>query len=97
MVDLVSGQVQLAFPAPATIGPFLDSGKLRPLAVTTARRSKLFPQLPTIAEAGVPGYVSFSWYGFVVAARTPQNIIVRLNRELVHVLNMPDTGDALLS
>ena len=96
MVDLVAGQTQLAFASPPSAMPFINSGKLRALAVSTARRSKIFPQLQTISEAGVPGYESHSWYGFVAPAKTPQSIIVRLNKELVQILNMPDTGEALL-
>jgi tripartite-type tricarboxylate transporter receptor subunit TctC len=96
MVDLMAGQVQLIFASSASAGPNINSGRLRALAVTTVRRSKLFPDLPSIAEAGVPGYEAHSWYGFVVAAKTPQRIIDRLNREFVQILNRPDTGEALL-
>ena len=96
MVDLVAGQTQLGFASPASAAPFLKSGKLRALAVGTARRMKAFPQLPTIAEAGVPGYESHSWYGFVVPAQTPQPVVMRLNKELTQILNMPDTSDVLL-
>ncbi len=96
MVDLLAGQVQLAFASTPTAAPGIRSRRLRALAVTTARRSKLFPDLPTIAEAGVPGYEAHSWYGFVVPAKTPQSIVARLNREIVQILNRPDTGEALL-
>jgi tripartite-type tricarboxylate transporter receptor subunit TctC len=96
IVDLMAGHTQLAFPAPATAGSFIDQGKLRALAVGTARRSKIYPQLPTISEAGVPGYESHSWYGFVAPAKTPQAIIVRLNKELVQILNQPDASETLL-
>ena len=96
MVDLVAGQVQLAFASSPTAVTSVNAGRLRALAVTTARRSKIFPDLPTIAEAGVPGYEAHSWYGFVVPAKTPQSIIARLNKEIVQILNMPDTGEALL-
>jgi tripartite-type tricarboxylate transporter receptor subunit TctC len=65
--------------------------------VGSARRSKQFPQLPTIAEAGVPGYESQAWYGFVVPTNTPQPIVSRLNQELVRILNMPDVSQALLA
>jgi tripartite-type tricarboxylate transporter receptor subunit TctC len=96
MVDLLSGQVQLVFASSPTAVSPINAGRLRALAVTTARRSKLFPELPTIAEAGVPGYEAHSWYGFVVAAKTPQNIISRLNKEIVQILNRADTSEALL-
>lgn len=96
MVDLVAGQVQLAFASSATAMPNINSGRLRALAVTTAGRSKIFPDLRTISEAGVPGYEAHSWYGFVVPAKTPQDIISRLNREFVQILNGAEAGGALL-
>lgn len=67
MIDLVTGQTQLGFASQPGAAGFIKDGRLRALAVTTAHRSKLFPQLPTIAEAGVPGYESHAWCGFVAA------------------------------
>ena len=95
MLDLLTGQVQLAFASSPTAASSIRSGRLRALAVTTARRSKLFPDLPTIAEAGVPNYEAHSWYGFVVPAKTPQSVVASLNREIVQILNRPDSGEAL--
>ena len=96
VVDLVAGQVQVAFASTPSAAPHINSGRLRALAVTTARRSKLFPDLPPIAESGVPGYEAHSWYGFVVAAKTPQPIIARLNKEISQILSRPETGEAVL-
>ena len=96
MVDLVAGQVQLGFASTPTALPHIGSGRLRALAVSTAQRSKLLPDLPTVAEAGVPGYEAHSWYGFVVAAKTPQAIVARLNKEIVQILNRPEAGESLL-
>ncbi len=96
MVDLLAGQVQLSFASSPTAVTHVNAGKLRALAVTTAQRSTLFPDLPPIAEAGVPGYEAHSWYGFVVPSKTPQSIIARLNKEIVQILNRPETGEALL-
>ena len=96
MVDLVAGQTQLGFASPPSAAAFIRDGKLRALAVSTARRSKLFPQLPTIAEAGVPGYESHAWYGFVVPSKTPEPIVSRLNQEIVRILHAPDVTQALL-
>jgi len=95
MVDLIAGQVQLAFASTPTATPNIGSGRLRALAVSTARRSKLMPELPTVAEAGVPGFEANSWYGFVVPAKTPQAVVARLNKEIVHIINRPDSVEAL--
>jgi tripartite-type tricarboxylate transporter receptor subunit TctC len=97
MVDLVAGQTQLGFASQPSSAGFIRNGKLRALAVTTARRSKLLPELPTIAEAGVPGYESHAWYGFVAPARTPRPVVSRLNQELARILQLPDVGQALLA
>lgn len=97
IVNLMSGEVQMAFASPASVTANISAGRLRALVVGTAARSKLYPQLPTIAEAGVPGYESKSWYGFVVAAKTPQVIVARLNREIVQVLSRPDVVEAMLT
>ena len=95
MVDLIAGQVQFSFSSAPTAMPNMTSGRLRALAVTTAKRSKILPALPTIAEAGVPGYDAHTWYGFVVTGKTPQPIVARLNKEIVQILNRPDAVDTL--
>ena len=82
MIGLVAGQTQLGFASQPSAARFIKDGMLRALAVTTARRSKLLPHLPRIAEAGVPGYESHAWYGFVVPARTPQPVVARFNQDL---------------
>jgi tripartite-type tricarboxylate transporter receptor subunit TctC len=96
MIDLVAGNVQLMFASIPSVGANVGSGRLRALAVSTPQRSKLFPAVPTIAESGLPGFEARSWYGFVVAARTPQAIVARLNRDLVQILERPEVSDALL-
>jgi tripartite-type tricarboxylate transporter receptor subunit TctC len=95
VIDLVAGQTQLTFSAPATCHTFITQGKVRLLGVGTAKRMKIFPDTPTIAEAGVPGYEQYSWYGFVAPAKTPAAIISRLNRELVQILAMADASEPL--
>jgi tripartite-type tricarboxylate transporter receptor subunit TctC len=97
MIDLVAGQTQIGFASQPSSAAFIKDGRLRALAVTSAHRSKLFPQLPTIAEAGVPGYESQAWYGFVVPAKTPQPVVTRLNQELTRILHAPDVIQALLA
>jgi tripartite-type tricarboxylate transporter receptor subunit TctC len=97
MIDLVAGQTQIGFASQPSSAAFIRDGRLRALAVTTAHRSKLFPQLPTIAEAGVPGYESHAWYGFVVPAKTPLPIVSRLNQEITRILHAPDVSQAILA
>lgn len=97
MVDLVAGQTQLGFASQPSSAGFIRDGKLRALAVSTGRRSKLLPELPTIAEAGVAGYESHAWYGFVVPAKTPQPVVSRLSQEITRILNLRDTSQALLA
>ena len=83
MTDLLGGQVTMMFETiPAAIAQ-VKSGKLRPLGVTGAKRSPLFPDVPTIAESGLPGFEVQSWYGLVAPAATPAEIVARLNAESV--------------
>jgi tripartite-type tricarboxylate transporter receptor subunit TctC len=80
MTDLIGGQIQVMFTTVASCAALVDAGKLRALAVTSAERSPAFPQLPTVSEAGVPGYDAQSWYGLFAPAGTPPEIIARLNK-----------------
>ena len=81
LTDLIGGRVQVIISTMASALPHMKSGKLRPLAVTTAQRSSFFPQVPTMNEGGVKGYEFSTWYGLLVPARTPKPIIDRLNAE----------------
>ena len=81
LTDLVGGRLELIISTMASALPQIKAGKLRPLAVTTARRSSFFPEVPTMHEAGVKGYEFSTWYGLLVPAGTPQAIVDRLNRE----------------
>jgi tripartite-type tricarboxylate transporter receptor subunit TctC len=90
LIDLLSGQMQLMFATmPAAMG-HVKSGKLRPVAVTTDRRSQTMPELPTIAEAGVKGYEASTWYGLLAPAGTPASIVTKLHDETVRALKAPD-------
>jgi tripartite-type tricarboxylate transporter receptor subunit TctC len=93
MVDLVSGQVGVMTATALTSIPHIRVGRLRALGVTGARRTAAAPDVPTIAEAGVPGYEAVQWYGMVAPATTPREIITRLNREMVSILQMPDVKE----
>jgi tripartite-type tricarboxylate transporter receptor subunit TctC len=93
MTDLLSGQVHMTFSPPSVMLPQLKSARLRGLAVTSAKRSALAPDLPTLAEAGVPGYESTGWYGVLGPARAPPAIITRLNRELTQAIADKDVRE----
>ncbi len=97
LVDVIAGHNQLMFATALSVQPFIKSGRLRALAVTPAKRSRLFPELPTIAEAGVPGFEATTWHGVLVAAGTPAPIVTRLNAELNRALQMPDVRGRLTS
>lgn len=94
MVDLLSGHVDLIFDSLSTALPPVKAGRLRALAVTGARRIELMPELPTVSEAGVPGYEVSAWFAILAPAHTPRDVIVRLNGELNKVLQMPDIRKA---
>jgi tripartite-type tricarboxylate transporter receptor subunit TctC len=93
--DLLGGQVQVMFAVAASVAPHVKSGKLRGLAVTTARPSPAFPELPTIAAAGVPGYESVQFSGLFAPARTPRPIINLLNAEIRRTLLAPESKGRL--
>jgi tripartite-type tricarboxylate transporter receptor subunit TctC len=80
ITDLLSGQIQVMFTTVASAASLIAAGQLRALAVTSVERSPAFPELPTVAEAGVPGYAAESWYGLFAPAKTPQDVIDRLNK-----------------
>ncbi|MDH4150985.1 MAG: tripartite tricarboxylate transporter substrate binding protein [Betaproteobacteria bacterium] len=95
IVDLVAGNINLIFATAASSVPHINTGRIRALAVTTAKRSGLVPDLPTISEAGLKGFEANNWYGVLVPAKTPRNIIDRLNKEIVAVLALPDVKELL--
>jgi tripartite-type tricarboxylate transporter receptor subunit TctC len=87
--DLLAGNVQMTFPGMPTVVPYIKSGRLKALAVTSLKRSPAFPQLPTIAET-LPGYEVISWYGIMGPARLPRSVVDRLNASIVKALSLPD-------
>jgi len=90
LAALMGGEVNVLFSEMIAVTPQLKSGKLRPLAVTTAARSAFVPDLPTIGEAGLAGYDVYVWYGLLAPAGTPKAVIARLNAEVVAALNDAD-------
>jgi tripartite-type tricarboxylate transporter receptor subunit TctC len=97
MSDLVGGQVNLIFATTASSIPHLKSGRIKGIAVTTAKRSALLPDLPTISESGLAGFDANNWYGLVVPAKTPRAIIDQLNAEVTKILAMPDVKTILFN
>jgi tripartite-type tricarboxylate transporter receptor subunit TctC len=95
LTDLIGGRVQLMFATSASVLPHIKAGRLRALAVTSARRSASIPELPTVAEAGVPGFEAITWHGVVVPAATPAALVERLNRDIVAVLRQPELRERL--
>jgi tripartite-type tricarboxylate transporter receptor subunit TctC len=97
LTDVIAGQAQLMFATSASVIPYIKAGRLRALAVTTTQRSLALPDLPTVAEAGVPGFEAITWHGVVVPSATPAPLVARLNRDIVHILRMPDLRERLES
>jgi tripartite-type tricarboxylate transporter receptor subunit TctC len=95
MLALITGETQLSFPNSAAATPFVKSGRIRALAVTTAVPSALAPGLPTMAASGLPGYESRAVLGMFAPARTPVALIEQLNAEINRVLNLPDVKQQL--
>jgi tripartite-type tricarboxylate transporter receptor subunit TctC len=96
IIEVVGGHVQMLAASIAVLQPYAKGGKLRGLAVTTAKRSTLAPEYPTIAESGLKGYDTTSWQGIVVPAATPRDVVQKLNAETVYVLNQPAARDQFL-
>ena len=90
MTDVIAGQIQMLFGTILLTGPHVKAGRLRVLAVTTAQRWPGTPELPTMQEAGVPGFEITQWYGLIIAAKTPPPIIAKLNKEIARILHQQD-------
>jgi tripartite-type tricarboxylate transporter receptor subunit TctC len=88
--DLFSGRIALYVSPLQPLPAWIRAGRVKPIGITRAQRSSVFPDVPTIAESGVPGYDVTNWYGVVAPAKTPAAIIARLNSELTRILRMPD-------
>ena len=96
VADLIGGQVSMMYDTVASCLPHVKSGKLRPLAVATAKRSSALPDVPTIAESALPGFEVTTWFGALAPAKTPPEIVAKLNAEMVKILAMPDVRKRLL-
>jgi tripartite-type tricarboxylate transporter receptor subunit TctC len=94
---ILSGEVQVMFAAGATGAPHINAGRLRGLAVTTAQPTRLFPNLPTVAAEGLPGYENVGTQGLFAPARTPAAVIQKLNAEVVKILNRPEVKERFVN
>ena len=90
ITDVIAGQISLSITGLPPLYPLVQTGRLRALAIGSAKRIALMPELPTIAEAGVPGYESSTWFGPLAPAKTPREVIVKLNAELMKILQRSD-------
>jgi tripartite-type tricarboxylate transporter receptor subunit TctC len=87
--DLIAGQIQMIFQTSPEAMPLIRANQAKPIAVTTAKRLASLPDIPTVAEAGVPGYKSTGWLAVAAPAGTPAPIVERLNAELIKIIRMP--------
>jgi tripartite-type tricarboxylate transporter receptor subunit TctC len=97
IVDLLAGNIHLIFATGASSIAHIKAGKIRPLGVTTLKRSALVPDVPTIAESGLPGFEANNWNAFMVAAGTPRALVTRLNKDLTAALSAPDIKEFLFN
>ncbi|HEV7821575.1 MAG TPA: tripartite tricarboxylate transporter substrate binding protein [Burkholderiales bacterium] len=97
LTELIAGQVQALFSIALVAMPQVKAGKIRALAISSARRSAIVPELPTVAETGFAGFECVGWFGWIAPARVPAEIVARLNREIIRVLNMPEMHERLLA
>ena len=97
ITDLISGQVSLAFGTAVAFLPHVQKGSLKALAVTSAKPSPIAPGLPTVAQSGLPEFEALQWFGILMPARTPKEIVDRMNREIVAILRMPDIRERFQS
>ena len=97
MPDMLAGNVQLAFDSMLSSVPYIGSGRLRPLGVSALKRAGVLPQVPTLSEAGLEGFEAGSWYGFLAPAKTPRDIVARLNEEILKALKLPEVQERLAS
>ena len=95
ITDLLGGSIDFMFPDPSSAAGPIQGGQLKLLGVASAQRLNQYPNVPTIAESGVPGYQMSTWYGAVIQAKTPREIVVKLNQEMIKALALPDIKERM--
>jgi len=93
--DVAGGQTDIAYSSLASVIPLIKAGRLQPLGITTEQRAAILPDVPTIAESGVPGFEASGWYGLLAPAGTPQDVVLKLNQAISQTLNQPDVQNKL--
>jgi tripartite-type tricarboxylate transporter receptor subunit TctC len=96
LTEVIAGQVQALFSIALVAMPQVKAGKIRALAITSAQRSAVVPELPTLAESGFPGFECVGWFGWLAPARVSPEIVTRLNAEIVRILKLPEMHERLL-
>jgi tripartite-type tricarboxylate transporter receptor subunit TctC len=96
LTELIAGQVQALFSIALVAMPQVKAGKIRALAITSAKRSAVVPELPTLAESGFSGFECVGWFGWIAPVRVPAEIVARLNREMVRIIKLPEMQERLL-
>lgn len=90
IADLLGGHIPMMFDSTIAIMPHIKSGKVKPIAISSAQRSPLLPDVPTFAEAGVPAIESYAWYGLFAPAKTPKDVVAKINGEALKIMKMPE-------
>ena len=96
LTDIIAGNVQMKFNSMPAVVPLIKSGRIKALAISTPQRSKVMPEIPTIIESGVPGFEVVTWYGIVTPAKTPRNIVDKLNAHIVKTMASAEVGQRLI-
>ena len=97
ITDVIGGQIALSFENIVVASPYVKSGRIKALAVTSAKRAGALPSVPTMADSGVPGFEAIGWFGVVVPAATPKDVVAKLNGEMVRMLSAPDVKERISS
>ena len=97
VTDVIGGQVQTMFANTLSVLPHIKSGRLRSIAIGSAKRSAATPDIPTVSESGVPGFEAITWFGMFAPTGTPRDIINRVNAEITKAVNSPDVREKLIS
>jgi tripartite-type tricarboxylate transporter receptor subunit TctC len=97
ITDVIGGQIAMSFENIVVASPFVKNGRLKALAVTSAKRASALPSVPTMVESGVPGFEAVGWFGVVVPAATPKDVVAKLNAEMARMLASPDVKERISS